>query len=90
MMKKLMHFLFLSCLKATELIEKKLYFKLSFNEKMQLKMHKTMCSACSNYEKQSYFLDKVLHSPDGMHDSLIDLADLKKETIIKIKKSEKD
>ena len=57
-MKKIMHMLFLSCQKATELIEKKLYFRLSFKEKLQLKIHKLMCEACQRYEKQSELLDK--------------------------------
>ena len=57
-MKKIMHILFLSCLRATELIEKKLHFKLSVKEKLQLEMHKMMCDACSRYEKQSVFLEK--------------------------------
>lgn len=57
-MKKIMHILFLSCLKATELIEKKLHFRLSGKEKLQLKLHKMMCDACSSYEKQSIFLEK--------------------------------
>jgi hypothetical protein len=59
-MKELMYKLLLSCLKATELIEKKLHFKLSVKERIQLKMHKMMCSACSNYEKQSIFIEKGL------------------------------
>lgn len=57
-MKKLMHILLLSCLKATELIEKKMLFKLGFAEKAQLKAHKMMCRACTNYEKQSALLEK--------------------------------
>ena len=57
-MKKLMNILFLSCLKASEMIEKKLHFKLNITEKLQLSMHKTMCSACSLYEKQSELLEK--------------------------------
>lgn len=66
-MKKLMHTLFLSCLKATELIEKKLHFRLSVKERMQLKMHKMMCDACTSYEKQSKFLEKGIsfHQTDG-------------------------
>jgi len=60
MMKKLMHFLFLSCLKATELIEKKLHVKLSIKEKLRLKMHKSMCNACRRYDKQSKIIDNVL------------------------------
>ena len=53
-----MRLLFLSCLKATALIEKKIHFKLSWIEKMQLSAHKRMCTACTNYEKQSNFLEK--------------------------------
>ena len=56
-MKKLMNVLFLSCLKASELIEKSLQFRLTLREKMQLSMHKKMCDACKLYEKQSKFLD---------------------------------
>ena len=59
-MKKLMRFLFLSCLKATELIEKKLHVKLSAKEKIRLTLHKSMCSACRLYDKQSLILDEVL------------------------------
>jgi len=57
-MKKFMDKLFLSCLKATELIEKKIHFKLSLKEKIQLEAHKMMCNACTNYEKQSVLLEK--------------------------------
>ncbi len=59
-MKKIMHILLLSCLKATELIEKRLHFKLSWTENIQLKVHKMMCSACNNYEKQSEILEKSI------------------------------
>ena len=65
MMKKLMHILFLSCLKATELIEKKINFKLNKKEKIQLKAHKMMCSACTNYEKHSLLIEKGLEK--SMH-----------------------
>jgi hypothetical protein len=78
MIKKVMHFLFLSCLKATELIEKKIHFRLSFSEKLQLKMHKSMCDACSKYEKQSLILEKGIssfHSPASLE---MDLDSLKK------------
>jgi hypothetical protein len=57
MFKNIMQKLFLSCLRATELIEKKFCFKLSLKEKLQLKGHKMMCNACSNYEKQSGIID---------------------------------
>ncbi len=59
-MKKLMQYLFLSCLKASQLIEKKIYSRLTFKEQLQLKMHKAMCEACTNYEKDSLLIDKAL------------------------------
>jgi hypothetical protein len=58
-MKKLMQKLFLSCLKATQLIEKKFYIKLNFSEKLQLRLHKTMCKACSNFDKQSILIENA-------------------------------
>ncbi|PKL78495.1 MAG: hypothetical protein CVV25_11440 [Ignavibacteriae bacterium HGW-Ignavibacteriae-4] len=60
-MKKLKDFLMLTCKKAATLIDKKAEVKLSWKENMQLTMHKSMCETCSAYEKQSKFMDKVLH-----------------------------
>jgi hypothetical protein len=78
-MKKLMNILFLSCLKATELIEKKLHFKLSFKEKLQLKVHKTMCDACRLYEKQSGLLEKGIEKQEQEILEEIDIDKLKNE-----------
>ena len=87
-MKKIMHFLFLSCLKATELIEKKFHYKLSFKERLQLKLHKTMCDACSNYEKQSHALEKGMESIHTKQPVEIDIEQLKKQITLQIKDSE--
>ena len=88
-MKKLMHYLFLSCLKATELIEKKIYFGLTFREKMQLTAHKSMCKACTNYEKQSQLLDRALKNPPfNSNKDIQDLQELKLETLRKISEQE--
>lgn len=65
MIKKLMNILMLSCRKATELIEKRIYFKLSKKEELQLKLHTSMCKACSSYEKQSHELNKILAKGPG-------------------------
>ena len=87
-MKKLMHYMFLSCLKATELIEKKIYFGLSLKEKMQLSAHKSMCRACTNYEKHSQLLDKALRNPKpGNEETIADLKKLKIQTLERIKDS---
>ena len=86
-MKKLTNKMFISCLKATELIEKKLHFKLSLSEKIRLKMHKAMCDACTMYEKQSIVLDKALGSSVPQDEIAFDLNDFKKEIMAKIEKS---
>jgi len=71
-----MHFLFLSCLKATELIEKKLHIQLSFKEKLRLKMHKSMCNACRRYDKQSKIMDEALKK-HSLKIANIDVEELK-------------
>jgi len=85
-MKKLMHILFLSCLKATELIEKKLHFKLSVQEKLQLKVHKMMCSACTNYEKQNVLIEKSFENQAQINGPQIDLEQFKKSVVDKLNK----
>ena len=77
-MKKLMHILFLSCLKATELIEKKMHFKLSATEKIQLKLHKMMCDACTQYEKQSLIIEKGISTIKKDEPLTVDLESFKK------------
>ncbi|MEO8962677.1 MAG: hypothetical protein ABI325_12405 [Ginsengibacter sp.] len=90
-MKKMMQWLMLSCKKATELIEKKLLINLSFREKMQLKMHKGFCDACTAYEKQSKLIDKLLNkhihieSDEVKNDQIIENEELKKRILDKIK-----
>ena len=69
-MKKFLHLLFLSCLKATELLEKKLYFPLSIREKMQLSMHKSMCKACTLYDNQSIMIDNILKNYQFKHEDI--------------------
>ena len=81
--------MFLSCLKATELIEKKLLFKLSLSEKIRLKMHKMMCDACTLYEKQTNILDKAIGRQPTKEESSLDLGNFKKDLIKKIEESDK-
>ena len=81
-MKKIMHFLFLSCLKATELIEKKFNFKLSLKEKIQLKMHKMMCDACTNFEKQSEFLEKGMEIQHKKIHAKMDIEQVNKQIVL--------
>jgi hypothetical protein len=76
-MDKLLHILFLSCKKATELIEKNLHVKLNWLENIQLKVHKMMCTACNNYEKQSKLIDKGLENINKKKYTAEDVANLK-------------
>ena len=57
---KLMNLLMLSCKKATLLIEKRQGFSLSIKEKMQVKLHASMCNACRSYEKQNSVINGAI------------------------------
>jgi hypothetical protein len=83
-MKKLMHILFLSCLKSSELIEKKLHFRLTLRERMQLKMHTMMCDACTMYQKQSYIIEKGIEQQYGRMLEVIEANDLKHRIKLKL------
>lgn len=85
-MKKLMQIMFFSCLKATEFIEKNLNYKLSFKERIQLKVHKSMCKACSNYEKQSILIEKVMRDTKTEAINKDDIKNLKESIVKKITK----
>lgn len=74
----------LSCKKATELIEKKSFIKLNPREKIQLSLHKSLCDACTAYEKQSKKIDELLQkTPDeSINDSTILKNEWLKEKIM--------
>lgn len=61
-----MHWLMLSCKRATQLMEKKMHFGLNPFEKLQLSLHKKACQYCAAYEKQNEIIDQVLQ--DGLAD----------------------
>lgn len=87
-MKKLMNFFMLSCKKASELIDKKSVVDLSMQEKIQLRMHTSMCDACTAYQKQSKILDTLLHNhvhgSDELKVQLIENSELKSKIISKL------
>lgn len=76
-MRSIKNFFLVSCLKATELIEKNFYFKLSFSERLQLKVHKSMCKACALYDKQSALIEKGISRHIKKEDLKIDIEALK-------------
>lgn len=52
--------LFVSCEKATELIERKIEGDLKWSERFSLSIHTMMCGLCRIYEKQSQRLHRFL------------------------------
>jgi hypothetical protein len=76
-MNKIMNIFFLSCLRASQLMEKKLHFRLTRIEKLQLKMHEMICDACPRYEKQTGFIEKGITTNRDIEISETDLKNLK-------------
>jgi len=91
-MRRLMNIIMLSCRKATELIEKQLYFGLSPLERVKLRMHMLLCDYCCRYKKQSLFLHKLLGGHDHDHPAsdvpaIEENAELKEKILNQIEKS---
>ncbi len=80
-----MYLIMLPCKKVTELIEKRSLVGLSFKEKIQLHLHKTMCDACTAYQKQSKKIDELLeryiHTPDTNNSGSYQNHELKEKII---------
>jgi hypothetical protein len=57
----LMNAIMLSCIKATQVMELREYCPLTLIEKIQLRMHVSMCSGCKNYMKQTKMINQLLH-----------------------------
>lgn len=72
-MNRSIHFLLLSCKKATALSDKKLETDLSWADNFRLKLHLSICDGCKMYMKQSLLLEKALrnHFSDLKTDSFI-------------------
>lgn len=81
-----MHILFLSCIEATELIEKKIHIQLSVKERLQLHMHKMMCDACHNYEKQSTIIEQGIAKSSAKSDKTPNTQALKKRITEELEK----
>mgnify|MGYP005897041007 CR=1 FL=1 len=60
MWKDFMHIFVLSCKQATFLIEKRLHVPLSRREKLQLRIHLSICRFCREYDKKAIFLDGIM------------------------------
>ena len=58
---KLMNAILLSCREATRIAAEKAFRKLGLREKVQLKMHKTVCHYCRKFDEQNEFIDLAVH-----------------------------
>lgn len=81
---------FISCQKASELIDAKTYTKLSLWEQYQLQVHVSICKTCNRYKLQSGLIEKMLRSKFAFTDESQGLHLLpnhvKKNIIKKLKK----
>jgi len=64
-MKKLIHLIVLSCKRASLLIEKGHHQPLSFIDRIQLKMHLSICDKCTEYQKQSFLIENSMKNNIG-------------------------
>lgn len=69
MYKRVIHLFVLSCEKATFLIEKQLHTSLSPLEKLQLRVHLSLCKYCTAYKVKAIFLHKLLADERTMNHS---------------------
>lgn len=75
----ILNFILLSCKKATFLLSKKEEGKLMPVEKIQLKLHLTVCDFCTQFEKQTRFFTK--HSAHTHNHLPTTLSEEKKQKI---------
>ncbi len=57
-----MNSFFISCQKASELIDTKEYAMLPLWQQYQLRIHVSICKTCSRYKQQSEFIEKIVGS----------------------------
>ena len=63
-----------NCKKATFLIEKKMIDKLTFREKIELRIHLAGCSVCRLYQQQSEMINEMVQQL--FHSSSIQILNL--------------
>ncbi len=84
---KIMDKLLLDCNQATFLVSKKLDGKLSFIEKIRLKLHLMNCKFCYTFNVQSEKIDEILKiTPDNLQKKCrhtVHLSDKVKKNILK-------
>ena len=82
--------LFLSCKRAAELIDRKESGDISALQNFRLRLHTSMCRACTAYEKQSKLLEKLLEKKlrSKEHVSDAEKAELKRKILERLDSGE--
>ena len=63
--------IWLSCKKATFLMSKKEEGRLTLKEKIQLRLHLTICDFCTRFQKQvKFFTGNAVHTHEHIHTPL--------------------
>lgn len=60
MYKRIIHLFVLSCDKATFLMEKRFHTSLNMLEKMQLRIHLSICKNCTAYQRKALLINQWL------------------------------
>jgi hypothetical protein len=83
-------FLQISCHKATELVEKKINFGLSWKEQLQLHYHQKACAVCLYYEEQNVMMEKWLQDAEKQETNPNNISENEVKALIdKLLKNEK-
>lgn len=80
----------ISCFKSTQLIEKQHLFKLTFIEKIQLKLHTKMCKTCAAYQYKSNLIEKGISNYVQQSEPMFDTSKLAHEILKKIEDDSED
>jgi hypothetical protein len=82
-LKKYVPLLLFSCKRTTELINKREVSSLSFQEKLILLYHNSICEVCQHYKLQSHKIDTIFSNSFIEMQTLKKLSSEKKDNIIR-------
>ena len=74
----------MSCIKASELSEKKLQGELSFFGNISLWIHKKLCPPCQSYEDQSKIIQESFKKGMNSSNEILDVTALKEKIKINL------
>ncbi len=78
----MLKFLEISCHKATELVEKKINFSLSWKESLSLHYHQKACVVCKYYEDQNIMLEQWIQQIEEQYEMKNSISEAEVEALI--------